>query len=210
MGPTRRRERPASFTRAGQYQFRVVITDQAGLSTQSTLRVQVAQVPTTLQAFSSQGTALTEAIDVTSTSQTVVIRGTDQFGQPISRLSNLTWSSVKQPSAGKVTAMNGNAGTNLAFTNSGSYTLKATSGNASLSIQLNVIPTLSSISMQDSNKASLRSGAALQLANNKARFHAVGLDQFGIPLKTQPQFEWSFPTPTQWIESHCSNVIQSR
>jgi hypothetical protein len=206
----------ASFTRAGQYQFRVVITDQAGLSTQSTLRVQVAQVPTILQAFSSQGAALTEAINVTSTSQTVVIRGTDQFGQPISRLSNLTWSSVKQPSAGKVTAMNGNAGTNLAFTNSGSYTLKATSGNASLSIQLNVIPTLSSISMQDSNKASLRSGAALQLANNKARFHAVGLDQFGIPLKTQPQFEWSFPTkpngsnPTAQTSSNRADIQLDR
>lgn len=90
--------------------------------------------------------------------------------------------------------MNSNAGTSLSFTHSGSYTLKATSGNATVTVQLNVIPTLSSISMQDSNKASLRSGAALQLANSRTRLHAVGLDQFGIPLKTQPQLNWSFPT----------------
>ena len=184
----------ATFTRAGQYQLRVVITDQAGLSTQSNLSVNVAQVPTVLKRFSVQGTELTDVVNVTSSSQLVVIRGTDQFGQPISSLRNLSWTVVKQPIGGNVTASNVSSGTNLAFTGSGSYTVRATSGDASLTIQLNVVPTLSSISMQDSNKASLRNGTAIQLTSNQTRFHAVGLDQFGIPLKTQPQLEWTFPT----------------
>ena len=183
-----------TFSRAGQYQFRVLITDQAGLTTQSTLRVQVLQVATALQAYSVQGTLLTDPIQVTTTSQNISIRATDQFGQPISRLANLSWSTVKQPSNAKFSAMNGNLGTNLQFTNTGSYSVKVASGNASLVIQVNVVPTLTSIGIQDFNKVSIRSASAISLPKSQARFHAVGLDQFGNPLKAQPGIEWAFPS----------------
>ncbi|AMV35486.1 Calpain family cysteine protease [Pirellula sp. SH-Sr6A] len=184
----------ATFTRAGQYQFRVLITDQAGLTSQSTLRVQVVQVPTAVQAFSIQGSPLTDPLQVTTTSQSISIRATDQFGQPISRLATLSWSAVKQPSNGKFSAMNGNTGTNLQFTSTGTYSLKVASGNASLIIQANVIPTLTSIGIQDSNKVSIRSANAISLPKSQARFHAVGLDQFGNPLKSQPVIDWAFPS----------------
>ncbi|HEX8323555.1 MAG TPA: autotransporter-associated beta strand repeat-containing protein, partial [Tepidisphaeraceae bacterium] len=125
---------------------------------------------------------------VTGTTTTLTALGADDGGE-----ANLTytWTATAKPAGSTPTF--GTNGTNAAkssvvtFDKGGSYTFQVTisdgTGSVTSSVTVVVNQTLSTITVSPSS-------ASLNL-NGTQQFTAVGYDQFGVAMGTQPSFTWS-------------------
>lgn len=166
-------------TRAGNYTLRV----RGGNATRS-FQLNVAQVFTSAEIVGPTGAAVSTAtpLFVNATNHTLRVRGLDQFGQALTVQPGFSWSGVSAPTSGSVSFSTVELGTNIAFTRAGSYTVRATSGSLSRSINLAVAQKLTSLSV--SGTTNLGTGARQQ-------FVASGTDQFNQPMTQLPSVTWS-------------------
>jgi hypothetical protein len=162
----------------------------------------IASTPVSFQTGSQTLTVVTPATanpnPVTGTTTSLSVLGGDPAGE--SSLT-YTWTVTNQP-AGSTTPVftfstgisNGTNGAKNAiatFFQAGAYTFTATLADpsnqtVSSSVNVTVNPALASISVSPGNVSLGDKG--------QQQFQAVGLDQFGVTLASQPKFTWSIAT----------------
>jgi alpha-N-arabinofuranosidase len=111
----------ATFIAAGTYSFQVTITDPGGLTTTSTTSVTVDQTPVTASISPSSPT-----VGINTTTQ-FIASAVDQFGNPISTSSAVTWSLASGSGS---------------LSSNGLYTAPATAGTATVTANLTGYGTL--------------------------------------------------------------------
>lgn len=109
--------------------------------------------------------------------------GLDQFGDPMQGQPLFTWAVVTTPSGGQATMDSSHNDATFNFDKTGTYTVRATSGDIALNLKLNIGQTATSLAVTPDN-LTIRSRATQQLT-------AKALDQFGLPLIQQPSFTWT-------------------
>ena len=177
----------AAFTRAGTYTLRA----QSG-SVSSNVSITVTQTLTGINLATPSGTTIdpSQPVSVATRSQQFVIRGIDQFGNAITSLPRATWIATATPSGGKISTAPGDSATTLSFTRLGSYSIRVQSGSSAFSFSVNVIPTFTSIGLRNAEGKVIASSSAAPVAGSSTGLSAVGLDQFGAVLATQPTMAW--------------------
>ncbi len=177
----------ASFDRAGTY----VLRAQSG-SIGSTASINVTQTLTVLNVSNLSGAAIdpTEFLSVNSKNKQLTVRGLDQFGNAMATLPSVTWTTTTAPSGGTVAASRSNAVTTLEFSRIGTYTVRAQSGTASFTFSATVIPTFTSIGFRNTEGRVVAVNSSLPTAGTSYGLSAVGLDQYGTLLASQPTIVW--------------------
>ena len=177
----------AGFNRAGTY----VVRAQSG-SIGSTASINVTQTLTVLTVSNLSGAALdpTESLSVNSKNKQIVVRGLDQFGNAMATLPSVTWTTATAPSGGTVATSRSNGVTTLVFSRIGTYTVRAQSGTTSVSFSAIVIPTFTSIGFRNSEGRVVAANSSLPTAGTNYGLTAVGLDQYGALLASQPTIVW--------------------
>jgi hypothetical protein len=180
-----------TFNKAGTYSFTVTIRDAAGLSTTSSLQVNVTQTLTALQFTLADGTPITTSQSVSTASHTVKLRGVDQFGNTMTTLPEITWSRQSGPASGNATARLASGNATITFTRAGNYVIRAKNGNVQADVQFNVAQTLTSIGVKNAENKAITSSQISTTVNLALRWSATALDQFGLAMTQQPQINWS-------------------
>ncbi len=125
---------------------------------------------------------------VTGTSTTLSVLGADDGGE-----TGLTyaWSATNEPTgAAPVFTINGtNAAknTNVTFNKAGAYTFRVTVSDGTLSVTSSVNVTVN----QTLAAIVVTPGTISLTLNQPTTFTAVGFDQFGVAMASQPTFTWS-------------------
>ena len=179
----------AAFNRAGVYTLRA----RSG-SIVSQVSINVTQTLKSIQLLTPDGVAAAPEtpIAVEATNQRLTVRAVDQFGNAISTLPRVAWTTVSAPTGGAATVSITAGIATVTFTRAGVYSLRAQSGNARYSVAFDVSPVLKSAVAILANNRQLNSGASVPVAGSDIKLGVRGLDQFNQPLPTQPDFAWSF------------------
>jgi len=161
-------------------------------SQRSTLSSNATPRLTGLGLFTSAGIAIDtqDPIEVAGTSQRFVIRGIDQFGNPMTSPLKLTVTTIQKPSSSRLDTSVSGTNVTLTFNRTGSYLVRATAGSMRLQFRINVIPTLTSIRVSTPQNQSLVANNTLEVTGTSQRLNAVGIDQFGSVMSTQPEIAW--------------------
>lgn len=183
-----------SFNQNGLYSLRV---SSGTASTQFQLNVVPAL--TTLQAARQDGTAIASGATtaVTANSFTLRLRGFDQFGAALTPLPQLTWTTLAAPLGGKATVSSSGELATFNFTRAGTYSLKASQGGELYQLNFDVQSVFTSVQLTSSTAKPIASGSRIASTGTPVSVAARALDQFGMPLSTQPAISWSASqTPT--------------
>jgi hypothetical protein len=170
-----------SFTRAGDYAFRV-----RGGNANLAFQITVVQTLTSIVGISADDKPLATGTPISSqgTDITLRARGLDQFGQPLSQQpTNFAWTTTAVPNGATANFKAVENGINVGFNRAGLYSLRVSSGGALLSLNVRVAQTLTSITLTPGT-ASVAAGATKQ-------FEARGLDQFQQPITSGMVWAWS-------------------
>ena len=136
------------------------------------------------------GLASAQEVQVGSTTTALSVLGADDGGE-----SNLiyTWAAVAIPTgaaapAYSINGTNAAKNTTAAFTSAGAYTFTVTIADG----QGNSVASSVSISVTQTLKTIVLTPSTASLDESTAQaFTAVGYDQFGVMLASQPTFTWS-------------------
>lgn len=171
-----------SFNRLADYQ----ITVKSGkLSHRFTVRYDSA-TPVALGIFNASGNQRVAdggTVNVTTRTHGFTVAGLSPRGNTLSLSGQTQWTVLEAPSGGSASFQSENLRTTVTFDRAGVYLLRATNGELSSTVRVNVVATLTSITV-DRGSGSLATRSSLQL-------QAQGLDQFGRPLDRQPSFSWT-------------------
>jgi hypothetical protein len=186
----------AIFNKPGAYSLRVTIRDESGLTTTSTLQVNVVATLTSLKFESSPGTALNPALThtVSGRTQTVRVIGLDQFGTAMATTPTAVWTRVAAPSGGTVTPSVTNGVATLTFNRLGAYITRATVGTLAVDLKSNVIPTATGIAVRNSLGQAASATTPSTTTALSQTWSATAFDQFGNAMAQQPTFTWTTPT----------------
>ncbi len=178
-------------SRAGLYGVRAV----TAFNSFNTI-VNVSPVVSSLTLTDIDGTEVStmEPSTVTAASQRWSVRAVDQFGNSMTSLPSIAWSATTAPSGGRLTASLASGVVKVSFSRAGSYVVRAQSGTASFSMPVNVVPTLTSLSLRTPENRELTSRTALSVTGATQQLNAVGLDQFKAVLAEQPVVTWQIVT----------------
>jgi hypothetical protein len=183
-----------TFDQSGAYSFHAQVGSVA-----FNLNVSVVSVLTQISLFESNGNAIDSEVAITTsrTSQSVTVRGVDQFGNAMSSLPVLVWSTVKVPSRGTATGTLNAGVATISFTRAGEYTLRVRGGNANRTFIVNVAQTLTSIVSVGANGRVLDMGSRIAVNGTSQIVRGLSLDQFGQSMSIQPSLNWtSVSVPT--------------
>jgi hypothetical protein len=183
------------FNRVGTYSFLVKSGNVAA-------RIPVAIAPTLtrieLLAPNANIVNSQTPIDTTTTSQRLTVRGLDQFGQAMSSIPSLTWSTVKAPASGSAIGTMNRGVATIAFTGSGQYSLRVRSGIAQTDFKVNVVQTLTSLVAFNEQRVAVSTSSPIRTDTKSANVTLQGRDQFGKVMTSSPAVTWSTITaPSQ-------------
>ncbi|MFO0977565.1 MAG: C2 family cysteine protease [Planctomycetaceae bacterium] len=176
---------------SGDYVFRAT----SGNLT-SDVAVKVSQVLTTLSLQDESGAAITPdtPLSVTSTSARISLQGRDQFGNLMTTLPALTWTTLSAPETGTVKATMKGLLATLNFNRTGAFSVQAKSGSVIATATFDVKPALSSYQYLTPESKPVAGGKAIPVSGTSFSFRYVPLDQFGKPLADAPEVQWSAST----------------
>ncbi len=139
----------ATFTRAGVYTFRAT----SG-SINSTISVTVNQTLTgfSLANTNGQSVVVDQPVQVNGSSQRFTLRAVDQFGQSMSTLPNVTWTTNTAPSGGRLTGSGSGDAVTLTFNRLGDYSIRGRSGTVTYDFLAKVNPVLTSVRVASSGR----------------------------------------------------------
>jgi hypothetical protein len=166
-----------TFNKVANYQ----LTAQLGKD-RIQFNVRFSPAPTSLRILEN-GQPTSDTIDVSSASRTLTVEGLDGQLRRVALSNPVGWSVVENSNGGQVTFQTSGTNTRISFDRGGSYLIKVASGRLSKTLRLNVAETLTSISVAPST-TTVAAGQSVQ-------FSAAGLNQFGNPMASQPQFNWT-------------------
>ncbi len=132
----------------------------------------------------------TQTFSTVSTLQRFQVRGFDQFGNSMSTLPSLTWTNTKAPTVGRASTATQSGVTTVTFTRVGAYTMTVKGGNATRTLQFNVLPTFTSVVAVNAWGPPFPPPGLLSPARRSV-LRALARDQFGITLAQQPTLTWS-------------------
>ncbi len=141
--------------------------------------------------------SLVTAGNVTGKSAAVTVLGSDDGGA-----ANLhyTWKLSSAPQGGSasfsVNGSNAAKSDTITFTKAGTYGLLVTIVDAgglstSSSLKITVAPTLTTIGVFPNGAKTAIGSSTLKVTGSSEALSAVGYDQFGVALATQPNFTWA-------------------
>jgi len=177
----------AAFTRAGNYSLRAL----SG-SVSSNVAINVTQTLTSINLATPAGAVIdpNQSLSVTTRSQQFVVRGFDQFGNAIATSPRATWTATTSPSGSKISAIATGSATTLSFSHVGDYAIRVQSGSSTFAFSASVIPTLTSISLRNPEGKVIAATSSPSVSGISTNLSAVGLDQFGAALQSQPSINW--------------------
>lgn len=157
------------------------------------VRANVAAVLTKIVLLNSDGTEIKSdvALSNTGTRQTIRVVGLDQFGSEMSKLPSLTWTTTKTPTNGRASVTFRNGTATIDFSRAGLYAISVKGGNVTNSLQINVIPTLTSLTAINAANAPIGANATVSVNGTSVTLRAQANDQFGLALSQQPSVAWS-------------------
>jgi len=168
-----------SFTRVGSYTLRA----RAGLVSQL-VSFDVTRVLTSIVAYSSNNRSISgsSAIPVSGIDARLTARAFDQFGQPMPTEPSFVWSTVSSPAGTTASLVQSGIHTSIAFQRAGSYVVRASVGNVSLNVSINVLQTVTGITVTP--------GASSVTTNATQQFRYQTMDQFGQSIANPPMAVW--------------------
>ena len=169
-----------TLNRVGDYE--VAVTG-GGLTRNLKVKANVAL--TTLQLLNSSNVVQNEVdpIQTSGTSVAAKVRYLDQFGQNVTTLPSLTWSTNIAPTGGSTTVSMSGSDTTITLNRVGDYEVALTGGGLTRKLKVKANATLASLQVTPGS-ASVETGAT-------QAFQAQGFDQFGILMASQPTVTWS-------------------
>ncbi len=176
-----------TFTKVGTYVLRAT----SG-STVTNYTILVSPALTTFRTASIDGTAVDPNVAVTVAGASVrfALQGFDQFGDAMTTLPSFTWSTTSAPTGGSLSATPATGYVTLAFNKLGTFAVRGRSGSVTFDFSVNVQPVLSSIRIQTPDSRAI-TATGVSVTGTSQALQAIGLDQFGGVLSSQPEIDWS-------------------
>ncbi|MBL8809057.1 MAG: hypothetical protein JNM43_02670 [Planctomycetaceae bacterium] len=176
---------------SGDYVFRAT---SGTLSSEVTLKV--SQVLTTLSLTDEAGSPLSAdtPLSVSTTMARVNLQGRDQFGNLMTTVPALTWTTLSAPETGTVKASVKGLAVTLNFNRTGAFSVQAKSGDKTAVASFDVKPTLSSFQFLTPESKPFGSAKSLPVNGSSFAFRYVPLDQFGKALAVPDVVQWSAST----------------
>lgn len=181
----------AELSKAGIYSLRA---SSGGVLFNFSLSVRQVLTSATLKTTSGDNIDPTVPLQSTTTTQAVRVVAVDQFGTAMASLPSFSWSTTTVPTGGTAqTRLNSGVAT-ATFTRSGLYAIRGVSGAMTVSFQVEVVPTLTRISVRKPDLKELASGGVVTVPSTGYNLTTVAFDQFAQPLTTQPEITWQTMT----------------
>ena len=158
----------------------------------ATVSFSVSQVLSTISLTTSNGTTVagSEPLVTRTTTQALLVKGFDQFGNPMATLPSITWSTTAAPVGGAVTTRFSAGVATATFTRAGIYGIKGVAGGQVVNFRVSAEATLSRISVRTPENREVLSGGTVTVPGTNYQLAALGLDQFSQPLISQPEITW--------------------
>jgi len=186
-----------AFNRVGSYEMRVTV----GTLT-AALKSNIVPTATGIVIRNSLGQTASATVPnaTTALSQTWSAIVFDQFGNSMSQQPTFTWTNPTSPTGSSPTIQAQGSTSNVIFNRIGTYTLRAQSGSASFTFQVNVTAVLTRIELATPDRVVLSPTVAIRTTATGQRLNVSGFDQFGIAMPTLPSLTWTATTaPAQGV-----------
>ena len=169
-----------SFSRVGTYKLKAQIGKAMVV-----VSFEVSRTLTSIAAAlaNSRQVSNDTSIQVSGRDLRLTARGFDQFGQLMPTQPDFVWSTVTAPIGTSARLEQVGIQAAISFERAGIYTLRATAGSASLNISINVLQTVTGLSVSP--------GTSNVQANATQQFSFQTLDQFGQSITNQPSALWT-------------------
>ncbi len=180
---------------AGQTAGAGTVTATSG-SISSTVDITVtdpaASVPTILQILDSNGNLLNEIdpIQTGGTQVAVKIRVIDQYGQIMSEIPNMTWSTNTAPTNGNATVVMNAADATITLNRTGNYELTVTGGGLSRTLKVRANATATTLQILNGSNQLVNEVDPVQTSGTNTAVSVRYLDQFGQTM-TNPAVTWT-------------------
>ena len=177
-----------TFLGTGAYTLRA----QSG-SLVANLRVNVNAVLSQIALTTPDGSNVDPNVPVQNrgTSQRLNVRGIDQFGNTMTSLPTLSWSTTAVPATGAASVVLNAGVATVTLTRAGNYTMRVRGGSATRFFQLNVAQVFTSAEIVGPTGAAISTASPLVVNATNHTLQVRALDQFGQTLAVQPGFSWS-------------------
>lgn len=183
-----------SFTRAGDYEVRVMVTDKGNMSTSTSLRFTVRSVATAVQLQTADGRAVPLGTPITTslTSLSFRMNTLDQFGTVLSSSSNITWSMLSGPQGASIRSGTSGLMSQVTFSRVGTYSLRAMMAgkNVDFAVVINPRPTAFQVTLPNTNTVA-PGAAAIPVTGTTTSVGVRVIDQFQNTLTSTPVLSWT-------------------
>lgn len=175
------------FNKAGTYTLKASTGSQV-----ATVSFNVSQVISSVVLRTSNGTVVESArpLVTKTTTQAVLVRCFDQFGNAMSSQPSITWSTISAPSGGTASVRFSSGVATATFSRAGVYVIKGVTGSQAFTFQVSAEATLSRISVRTPDNREVPSGGTVSVSGTRYQLSTIGLDQFGQPLTFPPEITW--------------------
>ena len=162
----------------------------------ATVSFKVSQAITSVTLSTSNGTIVdsSQPLVTRATTQAVLVRCFDQFGNAMSSQPSITWSTLSAPSGGTASVRFSSGVATATFTRAGVYVIKGLTGSQVFTFQVSAEATLSRIGVRTPENREVVSGGTVSVSGTSHQLSTVGLDQFGQPLISPPEITWQVIT----------------
>jgi sorbitol-specific phosphotransferase system component IIA len=168
-------------------------TLKAGAGSQvATVSFNVSQVITSVTLGTLNGAVVdsSQPLVTRASTQAVVVKCFDQFGNKMSSQPSITWSTLSAPSGGTASVRFSSGIATATFTRAGMYVIKGVAGSQVFTFQVSAEATLTRISVRTPENREVVSGGTVSVSGTSYQLSTVGLDQFGQPLLSPPEIAW--------------------
>lgn len=173
-----------SFGCAGTYLVRVTVQNTGTVLSSDTLQFNVVQTFAKIGVKAGGGQTVTgSGLIVRSTSQQLSAIALDQFGAPLVEQVSCSWTVAKNPVGGQATLNSSGNTADFTFNKAGTYAVNATSGRLVFNLKMTV--------EQHAKRLTLTPGSLVITFGTPRQILAQTVDQFGLPLFTQPTVTWN-------------------
>ncbi len=148
--------------------------------------------------------------EVRTTSTQLTVLGADDQSE---RNLRYTWSVVSQPAGANATFSNNNNNSAkkvaISFNAAGDYTFQVTitdaqNASTSTTVQVRVAEVLRRIVVTSSDNRNLSNNGNFSVTGQTVQFNAVGFNQFGTAMSSQPSFSFGLTRP---VGGSASNIV---
>ena len=148
---------------------------------------------TTLQLLNSSNVVQNEVdpIQTSGTSVAAKVRYLDQFGQNVTTLPSLTWSTNIAPTGGSATVSMSGSDATITLNRVGDYEVAVTGGGLTRKLKVKANVALTTLQLLNSSNVVQNEVDPIQTSGTTVAAKVRYLDQFGQNVSTLPSLTWS-------------------